>query len=119
MPGYNVLLELDKDHVKCCRCSFLLREARQHKETAERCCLSCIPSCAADDDYWPDKAIDKEVKELTVTCGNKEEGCQWKGSVETFIKVFADCIVDFYIPLFRSTAGCVIDLLRYKRKISI
>jgi hypothetical protein len=108
MPGYDVLLDLDEDRVKrlsCCRCGFLMREARQHKETAERCCFSC---CAADDDdYWQDKAIDKEVKELTVICRNKEDGCPWKGSVETFMKVFADCIVDFYTRLFRSTVGCV------------
>ena len=53
----------------------------------------------ADDDYWPDKAVDKEVKRLPVTCANK--GCQWRGNLETFLKVFAELYI-FHFFTFSS-----------------
>jgi hypothetical protein len=83
MHGHDVIpLSPTPDRLLCSRCKLLLRKAYQNRKTGNRCCYRC--RSGSDDDYWPDKAIRKEVMSVFVHCTNKEEGCQWEGDLASF-----------------------------------
>ena len=116
MPGYDArTVELQKAALICPECDLLLRDAVQ-TDDGIRLCESCFKQIlqypnrtspksrmSIGEEYYPDKAVRREILQLIVLCLHSIYGCPWQGQLQHFECHCRDCK---YKPVKCPNPGC-------------
>ena len=77
-PSRNPHLTVCCGHVFCKSC---LDQVKNQRSRSNNGCSMCRDKKFVT---FPNKQIDREIKNLDVYCGNKKKGCRWSGKLNSF-----------------------------------